>query len=265
MRSRRSPSRTSSSATPDAGRRERAPDFGPLARHYDRLRPAGWRWRALAEVLVAEGDLSSRRVLDVGCGTGRLLEYLMSAHGACVAGVDASPEMLAVAARRLPHGVCLQHASAESLPFGDGTFERVTMTLVVHLLDRPRAFAEALRVLGPDGRLVIATFDPAHFAGFWLNRFFPSVQAVDEARFPSAEQLETELRDAGFAGPRVRTLSQRETIMRADALEKVRGRHISTFQLLSDEEYAEGLALAERGMPDHVEVRYEHLVVSCPT
>jgi ubiquinone/menaquinone biosynthesis C-methylase UbiE len=238
------------------------PDFGRLAERYDELRPAGERWRALAEVLVAEGDLAGRRVLDVGCGTGRLLEYLAGEHGVRGTGVDATPEMLAVARRRLPAGVRLAEARAESLPFADGAFERATMTLVVHLLDRPRAFAEARRVLAERGRLVVATFDPAHFPSFWLNRFFPSLQSVDEARFPRAAQLETELAAAGYAATRTRTLSQSETIAREEALEKVRGRHISTFQLLSAEEYTRGLARAESGLPDEVDVRYEHLVVT---
>ena len=44
-------------------------------------------------------------------------------------------------------------APAEQLPFKDGWFERALMWLVVHLVDRPRAFGEAARVLAPDGRL----------------------------------------------------------------------------------------------------------------
>jgi ubiquinone/menaquinone biosynthesis C-methylase UbiE len=213
-------------------------------------------------VLAAEADLSGRRVLDVGCGTGRLLEYLTSAYGVRGSGVDATSEMLAVARERLPPEVRLEEARAEVLPFDDGAFERVTMTLVVHLLERPRAFLEARRVLVPGGRIVVATFDPAYFASFWLNGFFPSVHAVDRARFPTAAQLQTELTAAGFAALGVRNLTQTQTITRADALEKVRGRHISTFQLLSGEEYAEGLVRAERGLPEEVDVHHEHLVVT---
>ena len=72
------------------------------------------------------------------------------------------------------------------------------MWLVCHLVDRPLAFRELHRVLGRDGRLVVVTFDPAHFGEFWLNRYFPSIEVIDRARFPDADELGEELVDAGF-------------------------------------------------------------------
>ena len=96
-------------------------------------------------------------MLDIGCGTGRFLAQL--AEVAKAWGVDPSPEMLEVArARAGSAGVKL--GSAEELPFKDGWFERATMWLVAHLVDRPRAFGEAARVLEPGGRFAVATFDP---------------------------------------------------------------------------------------------------------
>ena len=88
-------------------------------------------------------------MLDIGCGTGRFLAQL--AEVAKAWGVDASPEMLEVARSRVG-GAGLKLGTAEELPFKDGWFERATMWLVAHLVDRPRAFAEAARVLEPGGR-----------------------------------------------------------------------------------------------------------------
>ncbi len=73
------------------------------------------------------------------------------------------------------------------------------MSLVVHLVDRPRALAEARRVFAQDGRVAIATFHPDHFVTYWLNGFFPSIREIDESRFPTPERLEEELAEAGFA------------------------------------------------------------------
>jgi ubiquinone/menaquinone biosynthesis C-methylase UbiE len=172
--------------------------------------------------------------------------------------VDASPEMLDVARTRAGDAG-LKLGSAEELPFKDGWFERATMWLVAHLLDRSRAFAEAYRVLAADGRFAVATFDPSYFDHFWLNKLFPSMEAADRERFPTAPELEAELRGAGFH-VRLLRLSQRGSLARADALERIRGKHISTFDLISDEEYEAGLAQAERELPQQVDYRVEWLV-----
>ena len=234
----------------------RKPDFGKRAAVYDRLRPYDDNWRDVAETLIREADLAGRRVLDVGCGTGRFLAQL--AQVAKAWGVDASPEMLEVARTRA--GVAgLKLGTAEQLPFKDGWFERATMWLVAHLVDRPRAFADARRVLGSDGRFAVATFEPSYFDRFWLNELFPSMERADRERFPTAAALEAELHVAGFE-PRLLRLSQRGSLTRDDALERIRGKHISTFDLISDEEYESGLARAERELPAHVDYAVEWLV-----
>jgi len=218
-------------------------------------------WWEVFELLVHEGDLRGRRILDVGCGTGRLAAALAERASAKVWGVDPSPEMLAVARTRVPKGVALKRARAERLPFKDAWFERAALTLVVHVLDRPRAFAEIRRVLQPGGRLVFATFDPAHVRDYWLNRYFPSILELDLARFAPAEVLVDELRAAGFAEARAHPLHQSLTIGREAALERIRGRHISTFDLIDEGEIEAGLKQAMADLPAEVEYAREWLVV----
>jgi SAM-dependent methyltransferase len=196
-------------------------------------------------------------VLDVGCGTGRLAAAL-GERGSRVWGVDPSPEMVAVARRR---GVNAKVAKAERLPFKEGWFERAVLWLSVHLLDRPRAFAELRRVLGADGRLAIATFDPSHFDRFWLNELFPSLEGIDRKRFPAERDLRAELSAAGFE-PRVSRLSQQGAITREAALERIRGRYISTLELLPEEEYRVGLERAERELADEITYPLEWIVVA---
>ena len=93
-----------------------------------------------------------RRALDVGCGTG-LSAVALAGLAENVYGVDASPEMLALAPRapRVRYVV----AAAERLPFGDGVFDLLTLSQVFHWLDRGGFLAEARRVLGRRGWLVV--------------------------------------------------------------------------------------------------------------
>jgi SAM-dependent methyltransferase len=235
--------------------------FAPLARSYDALRPADENWWRVVELVARVGELRGRRVLDVGCGTGRWAAALVERFGCQVTGIDVSPEMLEVARERVPDGVDLCLAAAERLPFAGGSFERVLMTLVVHHVERGSAFAEAHRVLGRDGKLIILTFDPEHFAGHYLNRYFPSFLSVDTQRFLPATKLAEGLRAAGFADIRVRPHRQTASVGRNAALAKIRGRHISTFQLISDHEYEAGLARAERKLPERTEYEHRWLIV----
>ena len=239
--------------------RRRDPDFGARAAAYDELRPG---IPELDEALVRAGDLRGRRVLDVGCGTGRFAEVLAVEFAARVFGLDPEPKMLAVARGRRAAGLVFKQGRAEQMPFKDGWFERATMILVCHLVERPAAFAEIHRVLGEEGRYALATFDPGYFPRYYLNDYFPSVLEIDLARFPSAEELEVELAAAGFSGIEVEPFCRDAVITRPEALARIRGRHISTFDLIGEEEYRRGLERAERELPDEIPYRYELLIVT---
>jgi demethylmenaquinone methyltransferase/2-methoxy-6-polyprenyl-1,4-benzoquinol methylase len=108
----------------------------------DRERP-GWDEERgqLGEVIA---NLPPLRTLDVACGTGFLTKHL---HGEVV-GLDASERMLALARARAPNATFVE-GDALSLPFEDGTFDRVfTSYFYCHLEedDRERFLGEARRV-----------------------------------------------------------------------------------------------------------------------
>jgi SAM-dependent methyltransferase len=236
------------------------PDFARLATNYDRVRPVDANWWEVFELAVGEGDLRGRRVLDCGCGTGRLARALAESAGARVSGIDPEPEMLRVARSNVPVTVDLRAGRAEELPFADGSFERAALWLVCHLVDRPAAFRELARVLTDDGRLVVVTFDPDHFGDFWLNALFPSLEAIDRARFPSRQELRNDLHGAGFGSMRFRRLSQRASLTREQALERIERRHISTFDLLDPDEVRAGTERGREELPRTVEYGIEWLI-----
>jgi ubiquinone/menaquinone biosynthesis C-methylase UbiE len=108
--------------------------------------------------------MESDSLLDLGTGTAALLhELARSAHPPRSAvGLDRSPQMLARAAT-LPSGWKLLEADAGALPFADASFDVVTASYLLHLLDereRAQVLAQARRVLAPGGRVGIVTVAP---------------------------------------------------------------------------------------------------------
>jgi arsenite methyltransferase len=108
---------------------------------------------------ICEGEA----VLDIGCGTG--VDTIVAANkvGSTgkVTGIDLVPKMLAQARANVKmmdlKNVKFLEASAEKLPFPDSNFDVVISNGVFNLvIDKPRALAEAFRVLRPGGRLLIA-------------------------------------------------------------------------------------------------------------
>lgn len=223
-------------------------DFAELAGGYDRLRPAGESWHELADRSLEQLG-PARRVLDVGCGTGRFAVYAAERLGARVWGVDPSAEMLEQARARGGRGAGWRQASAERLPFKDGWFDAAHAHLVLHLVDDvDRALAEVARVLGPGARMVVVSFRPEHFDGFHLNPYFPSVAQIDRARFPDPAELGRALSAAGFEDVAEQALPQRVLLDPQAVVERARGRYISTLHLIDPSEYRQGLEALERDM-----------------
>ncbi len=238
-----------------------AEHFARLAESYDELRPVE-STSPLYQAIVREGDLRGRSVLDVGCGTGRFVAALAERYRARPAGVDPSAAMLEVARRTVPAGLELVLGTAEELPFADDSFEAVTMVLVVHHVDRARAFPEVRRVLAPRGRFVIATRSHDLLAHDWVSPLLPSYAEIAQARYPHPERLLDELAEAGFSRCRTARLDQRRRFSKAEAVAKLRGRYSSFLDLLPPGELEAGIERAERELPDVVEYTLDWAVVT---
>jgi SAM-dependent methyltransferase len=132
-------------------------------------------------------------LLDVGCGGGLLLRDALAA-GATATGVDHSEEMIRLARDRAP-GAEVVLGTAYQLPFPDGSFSVVTLSIVLMFLADPvRALGECRRVLAPEGRLAAYTSSPA-------LRGSPAAPepVASRAHFYEDDELAALARDAHFS------------------------------------------------------------------
>ena len=120
----------------------------------------------------------ARSVVNVGAGTGAY-----EPRDRAVTAVEPEPAM--IAARATP----AVQASAEALPFADGSFDAAMAVLTVHHWTDWRAGAAELRRVAR-GPAVVLTWDPAWARALWLvDEYLPELAEVDAHRFPTPEQL----------------------------------------------------------------------------
>ena len=134
----------------------RRPSGAPAREVYGAPDAHDFARRAILNALaLTRGD----RLLEIGCGGGQLLHDALST-GASVTGIDHSEDMVALAAERAP-GATVVRGEAGALPFADGSFSGVAMSIVFFFLDDPvSVLRECRRVLKPGGRVAVYTTAP---------------------------------------------------------------------------------------------------------
>lgn len=151
----------------------------------------------LASALHGLGDLAGCRVLDAGCGTGRLLASLSgTATEAAVVGLDRDSAMLGVASGK-KLGPLLQ-GDIMALPFPRASFDKtVAMTVLEFAADPAAAIGELCRVTRPGGRVVIGALSPNSPWGLAHRRELRQ-SPWDRAKFLKGHQLQVMARPYGL-------------------------------------------------------------------
>lgn len=171
--------------------------FGNVARAYDTAALQRAVYLPPQDQVITElRAAGSRRIADIGCGTGILTARIArELHPEVVYGVDASTGMLDQARARSA-AVHWRTAAAEKLPLGAGELDAIVSTSAFHFFDHPVALREFARVLVPDGLIAIATMHPAAPAARPIQRLTRS--PLFPAHAPSPRETRKLLGDAGF-------------------------------------------------------------------
>jgi SAM-dependent methyltransferase len=138
------------------------------------IHPGG---RAATDELIHVGDFrADQRVLDVGCGVGTTAIRIARRFNASVTAVDIAPLMLDrasanVSAARLNERVSIEYGDITSLPYSDGSFDRVLAEAVTMFVERSSAARELVRVCKPGGRVLATEF-------FWRTPPTPEARHI---------------------------------------------------------------------------------------
>lgn len=176
---------------------------------YDQHTPV--QQRVLARLLTQLDQYAvspAARILDIGCGTGRLLALLGQQYpDAVLTGLDLAPNMLSQAAERLAASVNLVQGDAEHLPFPDAAFSLILSSSTFQWLDSlDCCFYEVFRVLEPGGRFVFSLFGKAtlyELRESWQQAMVNcgrggAIQHNGTHRFHTCDQVLCALKTAGF-------------------------------------------------------------------
>ncbi len=204
--------RAEQTATHSHGEETHNHDAPFWVRHYDKIvsfitlgRTAKMHQGSIALAKLQSGET----VLDIGCGTGKLIleAEKVVGHSGTVVGLDVEPAMVAQAkknAAKTHSHATFGIASIDEIPNPDNSFDVVISSLVYHHLSpqqRQDGFREVLRVLKPNGRFLVADLNPSRRSMATSLPGHNQLAHEDHVRSEVAEQMQA----TGFSNIQVGT------------------------------------------------------------
>lgn len=168
---------------------------------YDRGRDHGAELLALwMDAIASHLDAAPRRILDLGCGTGRFSDALAVRFDAEVTGLDPSQKMLDRAREKRCEGtVRYQLARAEAMPLRSGSIDVIFMSMSFHhFADHGAAANECRRVLHKGGTVFVRTGSREQITSYPYYPFIPASHPILEEVLPACATVREVFEGAGF-------------------------------------------------------------------
>lgn len=176
-------------------------DRSDIPARYDCGRDHGPEMLALwMDAIASRLNRRPRRILDLGCGTGRFSDALAIRFGADVIGVDPSFKMIECAVQKPRSGrVYYQLGRAEAIPLCSGSIDLIFMSMSLHhFRDAQLAAAECRRVLRDHRCVFVRTGTRERMSAYPYYPFFPASHPILEEVLPTSNAVRDTFEEAGF-------------------------------------------------------------------
>lgn len=176
--------------------------FNKQAKEYDENTStyfSGYAKISCEDITLYLENISYNNLLDVGCGTGWLLNKLSSNHVAKFYGIDISENMLQVAKDKNIPNTKLSLGSADKLPYKDNTFDVVTCVQSFHHYpQQDAAIEEAYRVLKEGGLYILSDTGIGGIGGWFDNNILFKIMKSGDCKTQNKKQVARKMNSHGF-------------------------------------------------------------------
>lgn len=216
--------------------------YDHLAQDFEDTRGKDVPLKLIKTILARQNIDCSSKILDLGCGTGRISIAMQMMTGAQVTGIDNSSKMLDIAAKKYDKIKWIKD-DLDNLKFQGSNFDLILLVFVIHHLNNLDNLLENIKtMLSPQGSLIIVTVSREHIMN-WPKTLcldiFPRFIEIDLARFQDVDVLKQKIEKIGFKvcidGFNDETVYKKE-----EYIARVKKKYLSTLAVLSDDEFELG-------------------------
>lgn len=187
-------------------------------------------------------------ILDAGCGAGHHTLFLENSFDGETIGLDTSIGMLKQIQKKGAE-VKLLRACGENIPLVSNVVNLVFMSYVLHQSEEKyKLISEAYRVLKRNGHITILTSSHNQLRSDIVHQYFPRILEINLKRFPPLDEIKEMLNRAGFKNVSFSEISVKQEASAKEIIERIKGKPMSVFKLLSEEDFQSALGAFEKNL-----------------